>query len=181
MSAFIVGHDHIDALLTFATDRRSDRLSYYVNDTRVEITHDNVTEIGRILLTENERSVRHRYPGDDADDLPGTIGEDAAGYSFTRFAEPLTAVSVLKGCDCFDYQSCETDDYRHSLAYAIVSAIRNYAISRLPEYSDGPGWEFRRKAKVVKPIVTEVKRISDNVTRITLAPRPAPDDDAIKF
>lgn len=135
MSAFIVGHDHIDALLTFATAEQA-------TSNGVEITTANATEIGRILLTENERSVSHRYPGDG--DLPGTIGEEAAGYTFRPVTGVLAPLVILKACECFDYQSCETDDYRESEACRIVDVIRSRAISRLPGYSDARGWEFRR-------------------------------------
>ena len=151
MSAFIVSHDHIDALLSFASKRDSyGSVSYYVKKTgaHVSITEQNATEIGRILLTENERSIYARYPdckpGDDK--KPGTIGEDAAGYNFKRWplSSPLLSVSILKACSCFDYQACETDDYDDSLAATVIDAIRNRAISRLPGYEDAPGWEFHR-------------------------------------
>src|SRR5262245_1730456 len=148
MSAFIVGHDHIDALLTFATSRNPHGgVSYLVSETgnRVEITARNATEIGRILLTENERSVRHRYPSDSPDNLPGTIGEDAATYRFKQWGKPLSAVAILKGCDCLDYQCCETDNYEESLAAAIVNAIRGRAIRQLPGYDQASGWEFDRE------------------------------------
>jgi hypothetical protein len=147
MSAYIVGHDHIDALLTFATRRdRFGPVSYLpASGNRVEITSYNATEIGRILLTENERSVRHRYPGDAPGDLPGTSGEDAARYSFRPWQpQSPPAVAILKGCDCFDYQACETDDYDTSLAARIIEAIRKRAIHRLTDYENAPGWEFRR-------------------------------------
>ena len=151
MSAFIVSHDHIDALLSFASKRDSyGSVSYYVKETgaHVSITEQNATEIGRILLTENERSIYARYPdckpGDDR--KPGAIGEDAAGYNFKPWPihSPLLAVSILKACSCFDYQACETDDYDDSLAATIIDAIRNRAIRRLPGYDDAPGWEFHR-------------------------------------
>jgi hypothetical protein len=144
MSAFIVGHDHIDGLLTFAVEHK---LSYYVPGAheRVYFDRTNASEIGAILLTENERSVGHRY-GDD-DDLPGS-GEGA--YQFRRF-EPFLmmpvgkqALTVLKACDCFDYQACETDDYEASLAYRIIDAIRGAAIRRLSGYEGADGWELRR-------------------------------------
>lgn len=143
MSAYIVGHDHIDALLTFAAH---ERVSYFTDDdNRVEITPDNATEIGRILLAENERSVQHRYPGDAPDDLAGTVGERAANYQFKEFGgAPQPALTILKGCDCFDYQACETDDYTESLACKIVDAIRRRAIIRLPAYTNSPGWEIDR-------------------------------------
>lgn len=150
MSAFIVDHDTIDALLTLAVGRKA---SYFVaaTQTRVYITAHNAEEIGRILLTENERSVNHRYPGSEPGDLPGSIGEDAATYRF-RFLHctPLPAVVVLKSCDCFDYQACETDDYESSLAHTIIDAIRSAAIRALPGYEDAP-WGYRKPAPVVSP------------------------------
>jgi hypothetical protein len=158
MSAFIVGHDHIDALLSFAMQRDTyGSVRYYIKDTHtsVEITKQNATEIGRILLTENERSIYHRYPdvkpGKD-ENKPGTWGEDAETYKFKPWplTSPLSAVSILKACDCFDYQACETDDYEQSLAHTIINAIRKRAIHRVPGYDDAQGWEFRRPAAAAK-------------------------------
>jgi hypothetical protein len=147
MSAFIVGHDHIDALLTFAVSRGGSchgTASFYDENRseRIYITEENATEIGRILVAENERSVAHRY-----NETPGS----AADYRFKRWlALPLSAVSVLKGCDCFDYQACETEDYEASPAKTIIDSIRRAAIHRLPGYEDAPGWGFRRPAAVQK-------------------------------
>lgn len=156
MSAFIVSHDHIDALLTFA---KLHRVSYYVpqsicnkpGGTRVDITRDNATEVGRILLTENERSVRYRYPR-SGDDLPGTIGENAATYSFREFSElhrlqhGTKCAWILSGCRCFDYQACETDDYDQTLAHLIIEAISAAAVRALPGMDDAP-WEINRKVQ----------------------------------
>jgi hypothetical protein len=144
MSAYIVDHDHIDALLSYGIQHN---VRYVANNACVEITKLNATEIGRILLDENERSVRARYPGSDADDLPGTIGQNAALYKFRRWPHPVPALAILKACDGFDYQACETDDYERSLAATIVGAIRKWAISRLPGYSDSPGWHMHRPVK----------------------------------
>lgn len=158
MSAFIVGHDHIDALLTFA---RLHRVSYYVPQSicnkpggnRVDINGETATEVGRILLDENERSVRFRYSDCPADDLPGTIGEESAGYRFRDFSElymmPMgkQCAWILNGCRCFDYQACETDDYRQSLAHLIIEAIQAAAIRALPHIEDAP-WEINRKVTV---------------------------------
>lgn len=146
MSAFVVGHDHIDALLTFAMSGRHGSASYRANGRRVYITRENATEVGRILLTENERSVYHRYPdcGPGSDNTPGTIGEDAQTYEFRAWVGALSAVSIIKGCSCFDYQACETDDYEDSLAAEIIRGIRDHALSRLPGYDEAPGWEFDR-------------------------------------
>jgi hypothetical protein len=140
MSAYMVGYDHIDALLSFASTPRHGSTSYYVPDEgQTYITTANATEIGRILLRENERSINARYP-----DQIDMVDEPAENYVFKSWPAPLSAVSILKACSCFDYQACETDDYDKSLAWTIINAIRARAISRLPGYEDAPGWEFRR-------------------------------------
>lgn len=136
MSAWVVSHDHIDALLTFTKDRTMDR-----------------TETGRLLLKENVRSVAHRYPGDSEADLPGKCGETADGYKF-RYFEPFSpaanmpaakkAAWVLKACQCFDYQSCETDDYEQSAAWKIIRSIESEAIMSLPHYEQAP-WGIDRE------------------------------------
>lgn len=138
MSAYIVSHAHIDALLTFAARHNVD---YYVGDERVTITAFNATEIGAILLDENERSVRTRYPDDAPGDLPGTDGETAESYKWGPFEVP--ALHVLKGCDAFDYQACETDDYHATVAHKIIAAIRATATMQLPGYDAAP-WEISR-------------------------------------
>lgn len=146
MSAYIVDHDHIDALLSYSIQQQ---VRYTVPETNacVEITLNNATEIGRILLDENERSVRHRYPGSDVDDLPGSIGQDAAKYKFKRWPACGDAMAILKACEGFDYQACETDNFEQSLAAVITRSIRSYAIRRLPGYDNSPGWHMHRPVK----------------------------------
>jgi len=59
----------------------------------------------------------------------------------------LPALTVLKACDGFDYQASETPDYETSLAAIVIRAIRKWAITRLPGYSDAPGWSMHRPVK----------------------------------
>jgi hypothetical protein len=141
LSAYIVNHSHIDALLSYAIKHN---VCYVVRETNalIEITARNASEIGRILLDENERSVRHRYA--DSDDVPGTIGEEGASYKFRNWPVLPEALIILKACDCFDYQACETDDYDTTLANRIITAIRKKAIIYLPGWSDAPGWNLDR-------------------------------------
>lgn len=141
MSAFVVSHDHINAMLTFAKDKRmGDRLSYFIDRSK---TSDWNT-IGRVLLAENERSVCHRYVDAVPGDAPGVIGQEAVNYSFQPYAPfatmPFTRklVWVIKQCDCFDYQACETDDYDESIAHRIIAEIRAKAIRCLPDYDAAP-------------------------------------------
>lgn len=148
MSAFVVGYDHIDGLLTWAIDQK---VSYYWNNQRTEITRENASKIGRILLKENERSVGHRYPDckDDPTEMPGTCGQEAADYIYRRFEAPLTAVSIIKACDCLDYQSCEHDEWEQSEAWRIMYTIHKFAGRRTAGYDNAPGWELRRPTPVV--------------------------------
>jgi len=149
MSAYLVGHDHIDALLTFAISKTYGRgVVYTAKDTLIEINRENATEIGRILLTENERSVRHLYPERAPGDLPGTTGEDAAASYDFRILQGATPLAILKACECFDYQACETADYEASIACRIIDAIRKRAILRLPGYDAEAGWNIARTAQM---------------------------------
>ena len=142
MSAFIVGHAHIDALLTYAVAKRL----YFYDPEAAEarhITAQTADEIGRILLLENERSVAYRYPG--TNDLPGTIGEEANAYAFHYFTGPMSALQAIKAARCLDYQSCEHPEWEASLAKRIVDAIIVTAVADLPGY-DKTAWEIRSAA-----------------------------------
>lgn len=145
MSAFIVSHDHIDALVTFAVHHK---LRYRANDRMIDITADNATEVGAILLQENTRSVLYRYRGRTEDTAPGRKDETVANYVFRSFErikllpQHKLVGLILSGCSCFDYQACETEDYEQSTAYRIIDAIRTEAVRMVPKY-DAP-WEITR-------------------------------------
>jgi hypothetical protein len=99
MSAFIVSHKHIDALISAMLDAR---MFYWDGHNRVYVTRDNAEEVGRILLEENVRSVLYRYGG--------RIGD-----------RPRPPVQIIKAVHCLDYQSCETEDWETTLAWRIFA------------------------------------------------------------
>lgn len=131
MSAFIVTNTHVNALVTFAVDRR---ISFYFANNRTEITARNAAEIGRELMDENVRSVATRYhSGLSADEaLAGN------NFRFERFNTPLTPVEVIKACHCLSYQCCETDAWEATKAYCILNAIQGKATTSLPGYEKAP-------------------------------------------
>jgi len=156
MSAFVVSHDHIDALVQFAINQRL-RYRKAVPAFRggtahvmIDITTDNATEVGQILLRENVRSVLDRYPNCTEADAPGREGEFITTYDFAYFdtidvlPQHKLVGLILSACSCFDYQSCETNDYEESVACGIIEAIRTEAIRMIPKY-DAP-WEVTRDA-----------------------------------
>lgn len=158
MSAFICGPDHFKALALFAARRRHG--SWNVDPRYIDgLTHPeaeirgienlNDYELATLyadtLYRENVRSVAHRYPDLARDDLPGPIADagfvDVLPRETTRSDLHLQPVEILKMCDCTEYQSCETDDWRETVAYRLLNAIRRAAIRALPGYEDAP-WDF---------------------------------------
>ncbi len=121
MSAWVVSLSHIDALVTEATTNRNGGWLAPLRDKSPGV-------LGQILLTENYRSVNNRYREDDK----------APAYDFQPYTAHLSAVTIIKLCDCFHYQACETDDYENTEAWRIVNAIRECAIDRLPGYDAAP-------------------------------------------
>ena len=115
MSAFIVGNDHIDALMTFCIDKR---VSFYNGVERVQITNQNAEEIGRILLDENVKSVHYRYEGRiENDEL--NAGADYSFRRFSHYAGPLSPLKIIWGVRCLEYQSCEHPEWEQSIAWRI--------------------------------------------------------------
>ena len=113
MSAFIVEDDLIDLLVTYATSGGPFRVS----------SGDPHT-LGRMLIAENYRSVNYRY----------TQKDEPHPYYFQIWGGRMDPVQVIKACDCFDYQACETDDYRDTAAARLVDNIRSKAIrAALPQ------------------------------------------------
>ena len=144
MSAFVVSHKHINTLLSYA-NRQDNPLHFYLSGD-VVLRADQVDDLQRaaeILLAENYSSVFARYPDTAADPttVPGIIAE--AGQSITfRFEPDVSAVQILKGCQCYDYQACETADYDQSDAKRIINRLKSEAIHRLAGYDDAQ-WEIR--------------------------------------
>jgi hypothetical protein len=129
MSAFVVGPDHIDAILTYAQAARRD----YGNAAEYTAT-------GRKLLAANVASVCYRYERDTpADHI------DPERYTFRPLNRNRSAVEIIKACDCLAYQCSELPEWVGSEAYQLLNAIRSRAVYCLPGYSDA-AWEISRAA-----------------------------------
>ena len=156
MSAFICGPDHFKALAIFAASRSG---GYGSARTRVDpryieklpeiVKAQQGTELASayadILYQENVRSVRGRYPSDTWETLPGPIVKPlhiiVSGQDTCSAKLRLQPVWILKMCDCLEYQSCETDDYRQTLGFDLLDRIRGAAINALPGYDAAP-WDY---------------------------------------
>ena len=152
MSAYIVDPRTIDYLIAWAHQHRThdsapsvsipermdpttlpDTLDGYGQGERFSLMQLTPNDLGAILLAENVRSVQARYPREAVATLPGPCDQSRVLAYQYQPVPSLNAAWVVKSCDCLDYQSCETDDWRDTLAYAIVQTIRESAISALTE------------------------------------------------
>lgn len=151
MSAFVVSKAHIDTLvhaglrsghparggytLRWFVDKPEwtggDTYESYmvaVQGATRELTRQTANRVGAMLWNENHRSVDHRY-------------NEASDREVYRFKEsPITSnlVAVLKAIDCYEYQTCEHDEWEQSEAFAFCQALRKAVIHMLPGYEEAP-------------------------------------------
>lgn len=137
MSAYVVHDEHIAALIHLALDHwrhlQESTFRYQWDQRTFEVTAENATEVGMMLLAENYRSVNHLY-SDNPDPLPG------APFAYVRPRRDLTVVEALKAIDGYEYQACETADWRDSQACAFIDRLRARIIARVPGYRDAETW-----------------------------------------
>lgn len=137
MSAYIVEKRHILYLVTAAWAGRF-RFTWWHNETSHELPegdYDRAAEVGNMLWQENIKSVSHRYPHESSATLPGPVHAESAitAADFPIFLEHDPA-QVLKSCDCYEYQSCEHQEWKGSESFAFIDALRNRTWRRLPGY-----------------------------------------------
>ena len=115
MSAFMLSDNHLNALLSFLKK----------NTRHAQWTKDDLSRYGNVLKHQNNRSVNFRYKT-----------EDKCSEFILKDVVSPSAVQVLKYCACYDYQACETDDYKNTEAFEIIQKIRSIAIDKLPGYGE---------------------------------------------
>ena len=132
MSAFVLGKDHIDALV---------RAHHAYKIGGHYTSNDELNALGAMIWAENVKSVSYRYPS-DGEDLPGPINlEWATPYQYPSNVHLLTPVAILKMVQCYEYQSCEHPSWESSEAHKWAQRMRSEATSRLPGYEAAP-WEY---------------------------------------
>lgn len=124
----MVSKDHIDAMVTAALAAHYGRLSWYWQGTRYEVDYDNADAVGAMLWAENRRSIDYRYDESELEPV----------YTYERMPGRPPAPVVLKATGCYEYQSCETPDWRESQAYALCLALTHEYVSRVEGYDQAP-------------------------------------------
>jgi len=138
MSAFVVSDKHISVIVNFGLgyDWVSNMVEQYVKSQPAEkhaaLFEQGETQIlGDILKAQNVRSVQARY---------GEEAHTATPFDWC-YNGSCFIIQVIKACDCLEYQSSETKDYKEPDAYKILDAIRREAIRALPGYSEAD-WDI---------------------------------------
>jgi len=141
MSAYLCGENHLSLLANVASDDSTEQ-----------------DRIFAVLLRENLRSLQTRYPNDideyKAEAAPFKRHTESTRKlikaSFGRYAKlkqsdeivsrravaiqigivssVAIATQIVKCCDCYDYQACETADYKTTEAAKLVDKIREDSV-----------------------------------------------------
>ena len=153
MSAWIVSKEHIDVLLragfVYGVKGWGGHVRWESGEGDRELTKESANEVGRMLWRENVRSIESRYPDTaESGDYPGPVDFDPYGveeYVYTAPGFSPTPGETFKALGCFEYQSCETDDWRDSEAFRFCQSLAELVAASL---YDGPwGWDRDEVAK----------------------------------
>jgi len=137
MSAYIVTHETINAILTFAYRHPHEWDNIYLSEdggwkTYLRTSRADMSELAQILLNENYRSVNYRYA--EAETAPAIQFQEV----YAAAGRTWTPVEVLKLLACYDYQACECPDYAQSTAHVLVERLQYIAIHSLPGFDAAP-------------------------------------------
>ena len=153
MSAFMVDDIHITELVRAALRANRSGITIYHENESHPVDCTNAEEWAQLLKDENRRSINARYPDtiEDPEHMPGKIGETAEpwvgdigivhsilGTPLLKDGHPLPPVAILKAINCYEYQACEHDGWKSSLAQAFCQTLTAYTINSLPGYDEAP-------------------------------------------
>jgi hypothetical protein len=121
MSAFTLGSDHIDLLITAAMRIPGFKPQYIDIPKTADL-------LGQDLLRENFASVNYRYSEE----------EPVPEYHWTPVELPdelsgPTLLQILNAAHCYDYQSCEHPQWTDSRAFWVSQAIQAWVETKLTE------------------------------------------------
>lgn len=135
MSAFIVSENHINVIVSYFVDSRPMyRLYAKINGAYQYLTHENAAKVAQTLYAENVRSVDVRYSEEN---------DSRYTFKYLPMARLHYSIADIAGAlDCLEYQSCETDDYYRTEAYALITAMRKRLLKRLQDHEGCDTWEI---------------------------------------
>ncbi len=147
MSAFMVSKEHIDLLVALAIDGPRGVApnvwgAPFFNDNRA--SRESADAMGELLVKENLSSIHGRYP-DTVTEPEGTPGPFEQywmqPYVFQDRRYRMTVAEAFSAISCYEYQSCEHEEWHTSEARQFCEALRHSLGRCVPGYSDAP-WEW---------------------------------------
>lgn len=161
MSAYLVNDDTLDLLASVATNWAEsahdsglplylshsvakpltldliERVELGVEDWRVNITNTMGAMIKRELLIANLASLETRYPSTE----PGDGWQESERAPFRQIVRgEVRDGEALGALRCYEYQSCEVENWADSFAYHLSLALRR----KIAGFIAGDAWEYRR-------------------------------------
>jgi hypothetical protein len=144
MSAYLVGNDHLDLMVSAGLKGvgldatlgvfHGDRWHYFDR-------HEHADLLKRTLHEANIASVNYRYKEFTTEATRPYNGADITPYLGTPV---IPWGHVLGALRCFEYQSCEHPEWGESLAKAIVDRIRHKVCQAITDEADGM-WHWERE------------------------------------
>ncbi|MGA7178142.1 MAG: hypothetical protein WBX11_00950 [Thiobacillaceae bacterium] len=133
MSAYIVNPEHVAALAAYAA-----RPPLHRNAVIFEWREGGAELVAEKLMQANIDSCNYRYPNSHYYTPEGEaqLIQEAVEYAkrFKFNAPRLTPLDIIRMCECLDYQSCEPENWRDTLASRQIEFIKSSAIRELPGY-----------------------------------------------
>ncbi len=152
MSAYVVEKSHINGMIKGGLSVSSNRLTWFYNGEHKELTYDNANQVGQLLMDECIKSVSSRYEDTPLTELPGRVDAEYLlpfeYYPLGKIPKPIELISITR---CYEYQSCEHDEWETSEAKVICKALVHSAIGRLPGYDDAP-WDWHEDIPQARPV-----------------------------
>jgi hypothetical protein len=159
MSAFVVTHEHIAAIVG----------TYCAMREREEDSSDPL-DMAKTLLRANLLSVDTRYPNDarfDVDaELTGFTVEQIRAWEHA----PLSIGQFFSALACYTYNACEPDSWHESDAFKLCNQFRSCAEKRIPDYFTCP-WRISESAPL-RPVVPRAWEL-ERATKFAAKLKPA--------
>lgn len=151
MSAWMVSDAHVTAMISCAVAlfRNSDYHSEFsLGNGKTAARHAldaaELTELGKLLLQENAKSLDSRYPGATGSSNGDMYHqEDIDSYVYMRdaYAAGQDVGFLGKLISCYAYQSCEHDGWETSEAKKWCDWAQELGLTVLPSYKRAP-WGY---------------------------------------
>lgn len=138
MSAYIVNKNHINVIVSWFTENGlDDNLYIEIKQNYSYMTKELAPIVAQTLYSQNVRSVNDRYNDNTSDEQ----------YSFEYLPNIKNAYSLAEiagAIDGLEYQSCESDDYKTTDAYKIITAMRKELLKKVQaeQLGDNTTWSI---------------------------------------